>query len=622
MTGHPVRDRLLARARAAERARGQGKSSRRAARTGGVRGAKASPERLAGENEAHAPSAHRPSENEAHSLDHGAHALLDHGDPPGEAAGGASSPCAGDEPSAPAPLPADDLDRIGERRGPEPEARPEAQLSPYARLLFVTLLGVTAIAALFALLIHMAPRAPRDASEAIASSPSPPAPPEEPSALEEAASAPAAGGWIQRPPRTPEPRPWRIADAQNDPELVVLTSNIGRRSFIAAARAAGLPVGEAYRAVAALRDVKNLDRCRPKDEFVALVARAGGKLKAFEYVVADDEIYQAREGEDGLLRGVRLDLKATRQRVLGMVRVDGSFEDSARAAGFEPGLTRVIDRALSGRVRSADFERGDVVRMVAQELLVLGEFSRWTGVEAIEYIPREGKPIRLYYVTAGDFSGYVDEQGRRFGRSRWASPIPGARVTSRFSKRRFHPVLRRYRPHNGIDFRAGVGTPVAAAAGGTVSYMGRAGPNGNLLKINHPGGYETGYSHLLRFAKGLRVGSRVSQRQVIALSGNTGRSTGPHLHFSVKRNGRFVDPDSLRLDELTRLPAADRALMASLRERYDALLESIPLPPPAPPEPAAAPLPIGPLPLEPQPGEPVLVPTSGEASEHEEDDGE
>jgi murein DD-endopeptidase MepM/ murein hydrolase activator NlpD len=542
-TGHPVRDRLLARARAAEQAA-------------------AAPEAAP----ANAPQAPAPAES-------------------------ASEPPAAPEPatefSSLQEL-ADDLDLIG-TRGPEPvsDARPSLPLSPLTSLLLVTLFGVTALASLFAVLIHVAPRggvapAPSEPASPIATlAPTPSAQPPPPVTSGDPA------GSMRRPPRKPMPAPWRIADAAQDAETIQLSGTIGSRSFLDAAKSAGLRQGESFRALAALKDSKNLDRCRPKDSFIALVERSSGKLKAFEYVVGPEEVYQAREGADGLLRGGRIDLRSERQRVLGAVQVLTTFDESAKSVGFEPGLPAVVDRALEGYTKTADLAQGEVLRMVAQELTVLGDFSRYTGIEALEYRPRSGEPLRLYYMSTGDVRGYVDAKGRRFGRSRWTSPVKDVRITSRFNPRRFHPILKRIRPHNGTDFAAPIGTPVMAAAAGTVSYVGRAGPNGNLIKIDHAGGIETGYSHLSRFAKGLRVGTKVTQRQIIGLSGSTGRSTGPHLHFSAKRNGRFIDAETLRLDELTRLPPAERELMDQLRQRYDAMLDSIPLPPPvaAQPEP-------------------------------------
>ena len=128
------------------------------------------------------------------------------------------------------------------------------------------------------------------------------------------------------------------------------------------------------------------------------------------------------------------------------------------------------------------------------------------------------------------------------------NPCRLARIASRFNPHRKHPELHIVVPHNGVDFAAPAGAPVYAAASGVVTSVGPSGPCGNKVEIAHTGGITTAYCHLSRFAAGLKVGQRVEQRQLIAYVGQTGRVTGPHLHFAVKRNGSFIDPMTLRLD--------------------------------------------------------------------------
>ena len=114
-------------------------------------------------------------------------------------------------------------------------------------------------------------------------------------------------------------------------------------------------------------------------------------------------------------------------------------------------------------------------------------------------------------------------------------------MTSGFGSR-FHPVLQYLKAHNGVDYGTPIGTPVWAVADGTVTKAQNTGPGGNTVCVRHINGLETCYLHLSKYGAGVRVGGRVSQKQVIAYSGNTGRSTGPHLHFALKRNGQFVNP--------------------------------------------------------------------------------
>jgi murein DD-endopeptidase MepM/ murein hydrolase activator NlpD len=134
------------------------------------------------------------------------------------------------------------------------------------------------------------------------------------------------------------------------------------------------------------------------------------------------------------------------------------------------------------------------------------------------------------------------------------------------------------RPHNGCDFGAPTGTPIYAASKGTVEIAGPHGPSGNLVTINHGGGIVTGYAHMSRFAPGIKPGDKVEGRQLIGYVGTTGRSTGPHLHFSLKRNGVFADPLSLKMDGERGLAPEDRGLFESLKQEMNALLDAIPLP--------------------------------------------
>ncbi len=471
---------------------------------------------------------------------------------------------------------ADDLDLIGapERPRTPPATRAVPPLAAPAALLLGTLFGVAGLAVLFAVLIQASPREPLLGRAA---------PERAQAALVPAPSAPAVSSSMsKRAPRKQLPGPWRVADAENDASLVSVKGSVGNNSFLGAAQAAGIERREAYRVLKAFEGLKDLNRCRPRDVFHALLHEGTGRISAFEYSVNAEEVYQAREGPDGLLAAQQLDLQVRRERAQGVIVVEGTFDAAAEKAGFEPGLGAIVNKALAGYSSVGEMKDGDVVAIVVQEVTTLGNFSRYAGVEALEYRPIGNEPVRLYYHATEKARGYVDSKGRVFGKSRWARPVPGAAITSRYNPRRLHPILKIVKPHNGTDFGAPIGTPIVASAFGKVSFVGAAGPNGNMITLSHEGGYETGYSHLSRFVKGLKVGDRVDQKQVIGYVGSTGRSTGPHLHFSAKRNDRFIDPESLNLDAFSRLEVSDRQVLAELRRRYDRLLDALPIPEPRP----------------------------------------
>jgi murein DD-endopeptidase MepM/ murein hydrolase activator NlpD len=143
---------------------------------------------------------------------------------------------------------------------------------------------------------------------------------------------------------------------------------------------------------------------------------------------------------------------------------------------------------------------------------------------------------------------YFDAAGRSLERNFLSSPMDVERVTSGFTGARYHPILRRWRAHEGIDYAASTGTPVRAVAEGTVVRAGWAGGYGRMVELRHPDGVVTRYGHLSRIADGVRPGATVSQGDVVGGVGMTGLATGPHLHFELRVNGRATDPRRLPRD--------------------------------------------------------------------------
>src|SRR5690606_9734991 len=187
-------------------------------------------------------------------------------------------------------------------------------------------------------------------------------------------------------------------DAKADSSLRIIEGTIGTAAFLRAIQDAGLEKKEAYRALIALKGLKDLDHCDRSDKFVALVERATKRLKAFEYIDSKEEIYQAREGADGLLKGQKLDLKVMRAQVKGaVVYTGGAFDASVAQSPFEPSLDRVLNEALDGHLSIEELKPGDALRLVAQEVTVLGEFSRYAGIETLEvrFASSGEAPLRL-----------------------------------------------------------------------------------------------------------------------------------------------------------------------------------------------------------------------------------
>ena len=183
---------------------------------------------------------------------------------------------------------------------------------------------------------------------------------------------------------------------------------------------------------------------------------------------------------------------------------------------------------------------------------------------------RRAKEYYRYDDAPGEEARYFDARGASAQRLLMKTPIEGARVTSRFGPRR-HPTLGYTKAHKGVDFGARAGTPIMAAGDGTVMRAGPLGSYGNFLLIRHANGYETAYAHLKGFAEGVSKGARVRQGDVVAYVGSTGRSTGPHLHYEVRAEGRHVNP--MKLDVATGSVLSGDALadFAEVRRAADAM---------------------------------------------------
>jgi murein DD-endopeptidase MepM/ murein hydrolase activator NlpD len=178
-------------------------------------------------------------------------------------------------------------------------------------------------------------------------------------------------------------------------------------------------------------------------------------------------------------------------------------------------------------------------------------------------------------------TGFYDDRGRSLRRAFLKAPLRFSHISSRFGGR-FHPILKRWRTHEGTDYAAVYGTPVRATADGVVTHAGRSGGYGNLVEIRHANGIRTRYGHLSRFAKGLHVGQHVSQEQTIGYVGSTGLSTGPHLHYEFLVNGRPTNPQRKDAGAGEPVPPKLKSQFDDLRAQLVAELEPSGIPPVTP----------------------------------------
>ena len=247
------------------------------------------------------------------------------------------------------------------------------------------------------------------------------------------------------------------------------------------------------------------------------------------------------------------DLKVTKEEVYTeVVRLEGKIEYSLYESMLEcadsPQLALQIAEIFAWQIDFlTECREGDAFNILVEKQY-RGDFYRWGKVLAARY---EGELLSEYTaIMFEDPTGHIDyytEEGKSLRKAFLRAPLYYKYISSYFSKNRLHPILRIWRPHLAIDYAAPTGTPISTIGDGTVIYVGWENGYGNYIKIRHPNNYVTAYGHLSRFAKGLKNGQKVKQGEIIGYVGSTGLSTGPHLDFSISKNGEKVDFLKLKL---------------------------------------------------------------------------
>jgi murein DD-endopeptidase MepM/ murein hydrolase activator NlpD len=219
-----------------------------------------------------------------------------------------------------------------------------------------------------------------------------------------------------------------------------------------------------------------------------------------------------------------------------------------------------------------EIQPGDSYRVVYERQVRPDGTARASQVLAAEVVTR-GVAYPAIWFDGKDSRGFYDPQGRSLATGFLKYPVAYPRITSNYNPRRYHPIRGVYRAHQGTDFGARTGTEVRAVADGTVTFAGVSGGYGKMVDIKHFNGYVTRYAHLSAYGRGIRVGARVTQKQVIGRVGATGLATGPHLHYELRRNGRAVNAMAVKLPGAPALGGAARQRFLAVAEERSSLLE-------------------------------------------------
>lgn len=259
--------------------------------------------------------------------------------------------------------------------------------------------------------------------------------------------------------------------------------------------------------------------------------------------------------------------------------VKGQVESSLWVAmqnnNTSPQLAIVLSHIFGWSIDFFGLQKQDEFRVIYEQEYVDGKGLQNFHVLAASFRASDSTYYAIPFVQDGE-ELYYNEKGNSLEGAFLKAPLDYYRISSRFTNSRYHPVLKRYRAHHGVDYAAPTGTPVYAIGSGKVIAKGyQAGGGGNYVKIRHNSVYTTTYMHLSRFAKGLKVGSTVKQKEVIGYVGSTGLSTGPHLDFRVYENGKPINPLLIKSQPKKPISSANMqqytAVRDSLIQRLSAL---------------------------------------------------
>lgn len=364
-----------------------------------------------------------------------------------------------------------------------------------------------------------------------------------------------------------ETQPQPEAEAPKGPQIekqdFKLVENQTFYSIMTGLGATGPEIQEMAKQARPVYDLRQL-----RKDSVLSVSTLEGSLRKIEYKFSPYEYLVIERTPEGEITARKDELAhETRETVISGVIESSFYEDAIKAGADAQSVVALTDIFAWDIDFASDIRTGDSFNILAEALYVEGVPVKTGRIMGAEMVNGGKKYVAIYY-EGKNGSGYYNEEGKSLKRSLLKSPLRFRRISSYFSKSRFHPILKKYRAHHGVDYAAPVGTPIEAAGSGIVKIAGWHGGYGNLVEIRHNNGYVTRYGHLSKIRKGIRPGSKVGQGDIVGYVGCTGLCSGPHLHYEVRINNNLVNPLSVK-------SVADRSISKKERQAFAATRDQV-----------------------------------------------
>lgn len=333
---------------------------------------------------------------------------------------------------------------------------------------------------------------------------------------------------------------------------------------------------QARSVINALGSVLDLRKCKAGDIYEIVTLKDSGSFNKFIYHASPMIKYEISldSQQNYLVNKISVPLEKRIATFQGSIKTNlyeamtSSGESPELVMGFADIFSYEIDFLTDPRI-------DDTFAVVYEKYYANDSFVKNGKILAARYINSGQEHLAVFFEDSSGHKDYYSTNGKSLRKAFLRSPLNYRRISSFFTRRRWHPILKIYRPHLGIDYAAPSGTPVATIGDGTVLFAGWEGGFGRFIKIKHPNGYTSTYGHLSRWAKGIRSGTRVSRGQVVGYVGSSGLATGPHLDFRLMQGQQFINFLALKLPEASSILSQSLAQFEQVKkERLQQLSQS------------------------------------------------
>lgn len=339
-------------------------------------------------------------------------------------------------------------------------------------------------------------------------------------------------------------------------------------SLFAVLSVLGISNGEIFDIMKAVKKVYDLRKIIPGQKIKVFLEETPHAVGTLLYQIDPFRALRVERSENGF-HVVEEETPLERDFVSRNGEISDTLYDSARRSGVPPEIILDLSDIFAWDLDfSTEIQSGDHFRVVYEVFKNGTEILRTGRVQAAELI-NGGRVYRAYYFSHAEGSGdYYDEKGGSLKKAFLKSPLRYRHISSGFTTQRFHPILKINRPHLGVDYSAPYGTPVMAASDGTVTFVGWNGGHGKTVIVQHRNGYSTLYGHLSSYGEGMQKGKKVEQGAIVGRVGSTGLSTGPHLHYTLMRHGKPINPKNA---DVVRGEPLSKESEASFKQKIDEL---------------------------------------------------